>query len=559
MLAADAWCAAFVWPIQRDEPEPLTTGVLRRLQDTGELGDSRRDKVEELAEQYNFFHWHLAFPEVFGDERDGFDVVLGNPPWEHTELKEKEWFATRRPEIAQARTGALRKKYIQALQEDDPTLFQAFAAAKRQHDATGHFATSSGMYPLCGRGRINTYPLFAELGRTLIGSRGRVGNILPSGIATDDTTKFFFQDLVERRSLVSLLDFENRQGIFPGVHRSYKFCLLTLTGADRPANEAEFVFFALNPSDVRDSEKRFTLTPEDIALLNPNTKTCPVFRTRRDAEITKAIYRRVPVLVNEVTGENPWGISFMRMFDMSNDSGLFRTREDLEREGFELRGLRFQAGSKIFGPMHEGRLGHQYNHRYASESASSTRELGVSELASPVTTVDTQYYAPLDEYEARISRRNPQCRTGLLGLRRVARNTDERTAIAVVLPPNPATYGWILALGPAAPELTLLCTLFNSFAFDYVLRGSLSQPSIPQGTLQQLAVPTRATIEHSGFGDLASWAVSRGLELSYTSWDLAGFANEVGYAGAPFCWDEERRFWLRAELDAAYFHLYGIS
>jgi hypothetical protein len=75
---------------------------------------------------------------------------------------------------------------------------------------------------------VNTYTIFAESSRQVIDGTGRVGMIVPSGIATDDTTKFFFQDLMETGSLDSLYDFENRDAIFPGVHRSYKFCLLTM-------------------------------------------------------------------------------------------------------------------------------------------------------------------------------------------------------------------------------------------------------------------------------------------------------------------------------------------
>ena len=60
--------------------------------------------------------------------------------------------------------------------------------------------------------------------RTAISPTGRMGVIVPTGIATDDTTKHFFSDLVDQRSLVSLYDFENRLAVFPGVHRSYKFC-----------------------------------------------------------------------------------------------------------------------------------------------------------------------------------------------------------------------------------------------------------------------------------------------------------------------------------------------
>ncbi len=141
-----------------------------------------------------------------------------------------------------------------------------------------------------------------------------------------------------------------------------------MSGADRPAaGGAEFVFFAHWTTDLREEERRFTLTAEDLALLNPNTRTCPVFRSRRDAEITKAIYRRVPVLIREgPPEENPWGISFLRMFDMSGDSGLFRTEEQLEAEGFrrEGNGNVFAKGEERWLPLYEAKMIHHFDHRY---------------------------------------------------------------------------------------------------------------------------------------------------------------------------------------------------
>ena len=111
-----------------------------------------------------------------------------------------------------------------------------------------------------------------------------------------------------------------------------KFCLLTLSGSERPTkNGAEFSFFAHQVSDLNDSERCFKLAAEDIVLLNPNTRTCPIFRTRRDAEITKTIYRRVSVLLREGPPEvNPWNVQFSTMFHMSNDSGLFKKSSELE-------------------------------------------------------------------------------------------------------------------------------------------------------------------------------------------------------------------------------------
>ena len=305
----------------------------------------------------------------------GFDCVLGNPPWERVKLQEKEWFAEQSPEIADAPNAAARKRMIRALADDDPELRRAFLDALRQSEGWSHLMRNSGRYPLCARGDINSYAVFAEAMRSVVNERGRVGCVLPTGIATDDTTKFFFQDVVGTKSLVSLLDFENKGVFFPDVHSSYKFCLFTAgRGAQPAAEHAEYVFFAHAVEELRDPERRFTLSPDDVALLNPNTRTCPTFRSRSDAELAKAIYRRVPVLVREARDgqpeDNPWGIRFNRMFDMSNDSHLFRTREQLEADGWQLVGNVFRKDGMEYLPLYEAKMTQIFNHRAADVAVS---------------------------------------------------------------------------------------------------------------------------------------------------------------------------------------------
>ena len=351
-LLADAWCAAFVWPKQPGRPKAITDRSLRALASGESLPEATLATLQELATEYRFFHWHLEFPHLFrpGGPADGpgwsggFDVVLGNPPWERVKLQEQEFFAVRDPQIAAAPNAAARKRLIQALEVSNPSLHDAYLGALRRAAGESHLLRVSGRYPLTGRGDINTYAVFAEACRNLVNDRGRMGIIVPTGIATDATTQFFFKDLVQRGNLASLYDFENAKPLFEGVHRSFKFCLLTLTGRDERAAQAKFAFFAHDPSDLLKGEARFEITPEEIQLLNPNTGTCPIFRTRRDAEITLGIYRRVPVLINEndpING-NPWGIKFMTMFHMSNDSHLFHTRDELEADGWTLNGNVFE-------------------------------------------------------------------------------------------------------------------------------------------------------------------------------------------------------------------------
>ncbi|RMH21648.1 MAG: hypothetical protein D6696_05340, partial [Acidobacteria bacterium] len=273
-LLADAWCAAFVWHKRQspERPYPITEEVFRKIErNPHSVAGWLKAEVKRLAEEYQFFHWHLAFPEVFrlpaaGEEIaddgpgwiGGFDVVLGNPPWDRLKLQEKEFFAERSPAIAGAPNAAARRKLIAALRDGDPELYDAFRNAKRRAEGESHLVRDGGRYPLCGRGDVNTYSIFAELNRSLIAPRGRVGCIVPSGIATDDTTKYFFQDLVRRRALHSLYHFENEDRIFLGLHHAYRFCLITITGLDVKVPETRFVAYARQVRHLDEPDRRYT-------------------------------------------------------------------------------------------------------------------------------------------------------------------------------------------------------------------------------------------------------------------------------------------------------------
>ncbi len=578
-LAADAWCAAFFLP-KRQGTDSVTTDVVRRLAENPEsVPKEIREEVERLADELGFFHWHLEFPEVFrvGDGEPespeagwsgGFDVVLGNPPWERVKLEEKQFFAERAPEVAAARTKAERARLIERLKEDDPRTYQAYLEALHRADAELAFVHGSGRYPLCGRGDTNTYAVFAETMRMLVSPKGGVGAVVPTGIATDATTQHFFADLVERRQLASLYDFENRKGLFPGVDRRYKFCLLALTGLKRPARRASFAFFCHEASDLADPERRFTLSPEDLALLNPNTRTAPVFRTRRDAELTKHIYRRVPVLVEEAKGDagNPWGVEFRQgLFNMTSDSHLFRTREDLEGNGFRLEGNVFVRGSERYLPLYEAKMVHQFDHRFgdyrmqpAGSKDTQLPDVPLELLGDPEYRVLPRYWVAEAEVEARLAGRWD--RGWLLGWRDIARATDERTVIAAVIPRVAAGDTFLLAL-PAHADLAFgLLAALNSVPADFAARQKVGGTHLTFHTFKQLAVIAPSAFDEScpwrPGTTLADFLRPRVLELTYTAWDLEPFARDLGYEGPPFRYDPERRALLRAELDACFFHLY---
>lgn len=435
---ADTYVAAFLAPKvpQGEEYIPLS-GYLWGLMYPNSNQPPKPELAQaahDLCHTHSVFHWWLAFPHIA--DKGGFSVMLGNPPWERIKLQEEEFFATRSPLVASAKNKAERSQRIEWLRQGvllhnlypdveaaeglsppnraEMRLYEDFIAARRGAEAASLYAHDSGRYPLTGVGDVNTYALFAESLFQLTAPQGRAGFIVPTGIATDDSTKAYFEEIASKQRLVQMISFENEEFIFPAVHHSFRFSLLTLGATEK----TEFLFFARRVSNISDSYRRFTLTPGEFRLINPNTRTCPVFRSQRDAELTKKLYRAAPVLIREaeMAGEgkdahtiqpevNPWGITFQRMLDMSNDSHLFADtpypNEPLASSPHTARRL----------PLYEAKMIHQFDHRWATyvdnpdkPNGLDTNDTTATQKADPTFTVRPRYWVDEREVLARIAR-----------------------------------------------------------------------------------------------------------------------------------------------------------
>ncbi|MFG2064898.1 Eco57I restriction-modification methylase domain-containing protein [Micromonospora sp. NPDC048871] len=598
---ADAWCATFVWHKTKDAPPVITDDVFRALQNPeGKAApQATHQEIARLREQYNFFHWHLEFPDIFPVPEDsdapgldpvtgwagGFSCVLANPPWDKVDFEDKKYFSVVDPSIAEI-SGTARRTRIARWAEENPEAGERYRAARRRVKSTFLFASSSGAYPLCAKGltvrgvtMLQMDQLFAERFASIVAATGRVGCIIPTAIATGAGAQHLFSDLTRRGGIAALYDFENRKPLFVGVDSRYKFCLLSLAGRDLREPAAKFAFFLLDATDLDDVERVFTLSPEEVALINPNTGTLPIFRSRRDADLTAAIYHRLPVLWNESRPDgNPWDITFKAtFFHMTDDSDLFRTREQLEAEGWELRGNVFTRAGKRMLPLYEAKMVNFFNHRAADVIKSETavnrqnqpRYLTSGELEVPDRLAIPLHWIAEDgliptrrngkEVEVPgVNRRLEDVRwerEWLCGWCDVTASTNERTAIPAFLPRTAVGHTYPLMLPGVSPILTAaLIAAQSSLAFDFVSRQKVSGAHMALMTWKQLPVPTPGALApHTPF------LTPRVLELVYTAHDMAGLARDLGDSGAPFRWDEERRAGIRAELDAYFFHLYGID
>lgn len=602
-VAADFYIAAFLAPKTGGVPAnrntvtiPTTAHIWDALAGRslyGPLGD----RAQDFASAASTFHWPLVFPDVMA--AGGFDVVLGNPPWERIKLQEQEFFVAREPSIAQAPNSAARGKLIAKLKGTAPgtrerALFEEFERAKRTAEASSVFARvaaeDGGRFPFTGRGDINTYALFTELFAGLTSKRGRAGVVVPTGIATNETTSAFFGSIVAQKRLVTLQAFDEIKNWFAGTKDNQSFCILVL--ANR-SDEPTFVFQITNTGELKDDRRIFQLTPEEILLLNPNTKTAPVFRSRADAELTTKIYARVPVLVDETKGNdgNQCGVSFMRMFDMANDSSLFRTAAQLREAGFVRDGndwtapqglapnqgaLMLSGGTdhqtlalnsslpgrdhKRYVPLYEAKMVHQFDHRfgyYPDGHVDDTRALprpSLLDKSNPKYEVMPRYWIPLIEVEERLATKNWKNKW-LMGWRDITNSTNEHTIICGVS--RIVGFGdKFLLMFPAYPKHAIaLIGALNSLTLDYCARQKLVGTSFKYFLMKQLPVLPPSAFSPNDF----AFIQRRVLELTYTSHSMASFAGDFGYDGAPFAWDEDRRAQLRAELDAWYARAYGLK
>lgn len=676
-VAAYLYTAAFFVPKALSEGEvsslspqvPLTEHVWKAAGGQG-LHSSLVEAARCASNAVVAFHWHIEFPRIF--EAGGFDVVIGNPPWEVSQLSEQEYFAAKSPEIA-ILSGSTRKKAIARLERENVRLWNEFLTAKRTSEAMNEFVRSSGRFKLTAVGKLNTYALFSELFASIVKPSGRAGILVPTGIATDSSTAAFFGDLISRNFLRSLYSFYEIRRWFKGTDDRKAFCILCMA----PANgTAEFCFDIDTIEDLENAERRFGLSADEIARLNPNTRTAPVFRSRADAGLTANIYRRIPVLVQERPDKagadiNGWGVSFQQgLFNMTSASALFRNEAQLVNEGWTREGtdwLRDQAGSiERRVPLYEAKMMHHYDHRWATYTGVSTGDdEGVSDataadkldfsfepsprywvpaeevtlraarvpsglkrafreesndkilknvvewcigffategrrfseadlkttfgsdrpwraifgatperyllepksissgiaaqLEAPLTADDMTFLAgqPSDSLElARnlVERKQPNW---LLGWRRNARTTDERTLIASVLPKMGIGDSIFLLESPgiSARQSAALLASFSSILMDYIARQKIGGTNLSFHFVRQFAVLPSSAFNST---DL-DFIVPRVLALTYTSHVMRPWAEDLGFSGEPLSWDENRRAALRAELDAFIAQKYGLT
>ena len=570
-VACDLWTAA--WFVPKSE---LPVRGRELVPTNGQLWEYLRGitlygpliaEADRFAHSQKFFHWPVEFPDIMA--KGGFDVVLGNPPWERVKLQEEEFFAAKAPEIANAKNAAARKRLISALVTTAPHLAEEWDAAVRTAACESAFLRLSGRYPLGGVGDVNTYAVFADHFRQSINRDGRAGLILPNGLVSGYTYRDFLRHLLSTKTLASFYGFENEDKLFKSVHNETKFGLLTVTGGRNPIQQPWFTAHIRQPEQINDDERRYALTIDEIEAINPNTLNLPAFRWAKDAEVTATIHRAAPVLMRRHADgriDNPWKVVLKTLFHMAGASGDFLDHREIGPRILERHGALavLDDGRRVY-PLYEGKMFWQFDHRYGTYKGQTEKQANKGVLPhvsdaihdDPDYRIEPRYWIDAtltDEALGDMSERK-----WFFVWRDVG--PSERTFIGTPIPKcGVGDTAYLLCAGQDPVDNIALSAILGSLLVDYAARQKSSR--MKYFVVEQIPALTADSLRRNCTflgGQPNSWLADRALELCYTNYELTPLAIDLGRDHPPFRWQPARRTILQAEIDAAVLHLYGLN
>lgn len=423
--------------------------------------------IESLSKKYRFFHYEIAFPEVFSSEKRGFDCIIGNPPWDKSEFSDNDFLPQfvsdyRTKKASEKKTlklDILAKPHIAKLYEKSKAHIEALNAYYKAH------------YSLNRAGKdINLFRLFVERNLSLLSPNASLNYVLPSALMYEEGSLTLRKHILEEKTLTYFYSFENREGIFPDIHRSYKFALMQIRFCHPPKNHTIKTMSYLTQADSL-SQEPISLTLQEIATLSPTQFALPEVQDETMLKILLKLYSTFTPLSLQ------W-LDFRQELNMTIDKDLF-----------------IESAQEGLIPLYEGKMIHQNDCEFAPpkyflnprdfDERLSSKELYRLKQDTGMSEKDFEDFcskhslAPLEfiAYDREFIR---------LGFRDIASDTNERTAIFSLLPLD---FGGGNTLWTNAPKnyqiveervgiqsveiekLLFALGIFNSIVVDFVVRS----------------------------------------------------------------------------------------
>ena len=451
------------------------------------------------------------------------------------------------------------RKLIKSVLESSKELSAKWEYAQREAKAKGEFVRKSNRFPKAGVGELNLYPLFAELACSAVSHKGIVGIVLKSMMFTGSTWKGFTDQLITSGRLYSVFDFKNWEMLFSSVGFHERFSLVTI-GTPKPNSNIELSVGLTNPSQLGEQGSIICVDRQFPRQVNPNTGTLPQCETARDIQILSRIAGKFPTL-----GQSDWNARYTTGLHMTGDAAELHDREKLEHSGYELHGSWFIGADECFAPVYEGKLIHQYDHRFATfDGIPREKRFGIKAPTNVPSEIDKadrdfelvpRYWISRTFYEENTRRRkiNENWNIAFRDTTNVISNF--RTAVGCIV--GPAAYSYKcpnIVIDDGVPvSSALFLSLFNSVPYDYLLRQKFYGANLTKSMLMQAFVVSQSQV--SIFEDKLLDAVAK---LTNTSKSVSGFCAAIDRESHTIT-EPYERLELCAWIDSVYFKLFEFN
>ncbi|HED6032297.1 TPA: class I SAM-dependent DNA methyltransferase, partial [Campylobacter jejuni] len=430
--------------------------------------------ISKYQKEFNFFNYELEFPEIVENQVfKGFDIIIGNPPWDKTKFSDSDFFPQYKSDYRSLI--ASKKKEIQDNLLAKDYIKQNYEKQKAYINDLSEYYKKA--YPLNkGSGDGNLFRLFVEKNLSLLKQDGNLAYVLPSALMFEDGSLILRKEILENKTLEYFYSFENNKAIFIDVHRSYKFALMLIKNTQaNHTHKIKMMFYKTDINSLKNKDEILTLNLKDIKKLSPTHLALMELKDKQALEILRKSYNAFQNLSFDY-------IDFRRELDMTNDKDLFI--EEF-REGLL--------------PLYEGKMIHQFDANFSQatyflEKAKFDERLKSKELYRAKKATGKELNPKLIKYDREFFR---------LGYRKIASDTNERTLIASLLPKNcggaDSTYSNIpkqyvlkddvicMDIVPYERILFVLA-LFNSLVVDFIIRNMV-QINVSKSYLERIPLP----------------------------------------------------------------------
>ena len=531
-----------------------TVDLITQLFDDTKTKSMALKQIEAYAAKYHFFHYEVAFPEAFAGDNKGFDIIVGNPPWDKTKFSDTDFFPQYHSNYRSLKNSE--KAAVQTRLLESEHIATAYQTVQRGMDVANEYYKDKSTFPLNkGAGDGNLFRLFVERNLSLLAAGGNLGYVLPSALMFEEGSMGLRKHIFTHCQMPFFYSFENRNGIFPDVDSRYKFALMQLINNAPSATQTNVIdtaFYVLDPAELDAAARHIAYPLETLKTLSPLHWSLMELRDGADLPVLQKCYRAFDPLSEK------W-LDFRRELHMTDDKALF-----IEKPAPGLL------------PLFEGKMIWQYSHVFdtpqywlepqAFDASLQSKELYrmAQDLAVPKS--ETEQHASIVRYDREFVR---------LGFRTIARDTDERTLIFALLPKNcglghsmfaNAAKTYVVDAGGqggvhAVSPLRLLFALgwFNSLPMDWLARQMI-QINVSLTYVYRLPMPQPSDAEILSNPDYAQLAKNALLLSLVASWDdFAELAPLFSVQPQDVPQTAKAQDLLRAQNDKGVAKLYGIT